>query len=273
MGNLLLVLFIIAIVVFYFWTIMPRIDRARRQELKTFAAWDYAHRGLWDLELGIPENSIPAFERAIEQNVAIELDVHLTRDNRLVVIHDSSLYRLCGVDGIVEQMTFDELSTLKLSGTEEHMPLLGQVLRIIRGRVPLMIEIKLDTWDSSICSYLYKEMEFYTGDYMVQSFNPLAIRWYRKRAPHILTGQLSSRYPDAKKMNPIIKYGSYLMLANSVGRPDFISYEYSSLDSLSLRICHQLYRAPVFVWVVRSMNQYRQVCAQYDGVIFEHFLP
>ena len=273
MGNLLLVLLILFAVAFYFWTIMPKMDRGRRQEVMTFASWDFAHRGLWDLERGIPENSFPAFERAIEHHVAIELDVHLTLDKRLVVIHDSDLKRLCGVEGVVEQMTFDELSELTLSGTNEHIPLLGQVLRIVRGRVPLLIEIKLDIWDPAICSYLYKEIEFYNGDYMVQSFNPLAIRWFRKKAPHILTGQLTSNYETIPNMNPVIKYGSYLLLANSVGRPDFISCDMAALDSPSLRICRNLYHAPVFTWVVRSMNQYRQSRALYDSVIFERFLP
>ena len=276
MSNLVLVIVIAAAVFFYFWAIMPRFDRARRQECLTFAGWDFAHRGLWDPEMGIPENSLAAFENAIRQKVAIELDVRLTKDDRVVVIHDSGLKRLCGVAGTVEGKTADELMSLTLSGTTWTIPLLAQVLRTVRGRVPLLIEVKRaanDRRGTAICKYLYKELEFYSGDYMIQSFDPYVLRWFREKAPHVLTGQLASSAAGMGNSHPVLAMAVYLLLVNCISRPDFISYDLRAAECVSVRIAHTIYRAPVFIWTVRTMNEYRQSHAQFDGVIFERFLP
>ena len=274
MGNLLLVIIIIAAAVFYFRAISPHMDRKRRRKCLAFAEWDYAHRGLWDMEQQIPENSLPAFARAIREKAAIELDVHMTADKQIVVIHDSSLKRLCGVEGTVESLTYEELSQLSLRGTEYTIPLLGQVLHLVQGRVPLLIEIKsLSAKDTEICSYLYKELEFYSGPYLIQSFNPFALRWFRQNAPQILTGQLSSGAAQLQGMNMILRTALWLLLVNLISRPDFISYDLRYADCISVRINQLLYRTPVFVWTVRSMNEYRQGTAQYSTVIFENFIP
>ena len=273
MGNLLIVLLILFVVAFYFYAIMPRMDKNRRKECMKLASWDYAHRGLWDMEMNIPENSIPAFERAIRQKTAIELDVRLTKDKRLVVAHDNSLKRLCGIPGLVEQKTFRELSTLRLRGTDEGIPLLSQVLHSVRGRVPLLIDIKAENDDTAICSYLARELEFYNGKYMVQSFDPRHLRWFRKNAPHVLIGQLASNYAGMKGQNPFIRIVFFLLLVDGISRPDFISYDVKGIDALSLRIVHSLYKAPVFIWTARNINDYRQARALYSSAIFEKFLP
>lgn len=274
MGNLLLVIIIIAAAVFYFHSISPHMDRKRRRKCLAFAEWDYAHRGLWDMELQIPENSLPAFARAIREKAAIELDVRLTADKQVVVIHDSSLQRLCGISGTVESMTYAELAQLSLRGTEYTIPLLGQVLRLVQGRVPLLIEIKTSSAsDTEICSFLYKELEFYNGPYLIQSFNPFALRWFRQNAPQVLTGQLSSGASELQGMNVILRTGMWLLMVNLIGKPDFISYDLRYADCISVRINQFLYRTPIFVWTIRSMNEYRQGTAQYSTVIFENFIP
>lgn len=274
MGNLLVVIVIIALAVLYFRAISPYMDRKRRRRCLAYAEWDYAHRGLWDSEQGIPENSLPAFARAIREKAAIELDVHLTKDKQLVVIHDSSLKRLCGTEGTVEEKTYAELSRLSLSGTEYTIPLLSQVLHLVQGRVPLLIEIKtLSARDTEICSYTYKELEFYNGHYMIQSFNPFVLRWFRQNAPQVLVGQLATAPADLQGQNIIVSTASWLLLFNLISRPDFISYNLKYADCISVRINQLIYRTPVFVWTIRSMNEYRQGTAQYSTVIFENFIP
>ena len=274
MGNLLVVIVIIAIAVFYFRAICPHMDRKRRRKCLSYAEWDYAHRGLWDNDMGIPENSLPAFSRAIREKAAIELDVHLTKDRQLVVIHDSSLKRMCGVDEKVEDMTYAELEGLSLAGTEYTIPLLSQVLHLVQGRVPLLIEIKTSSAkDTEICSFLYKQLEFYNGRFMVQSFNPFALKWFRQHAPQILTGQLATAPADLPDVNIVLRTASWLLLINLISRPDFISYRLRYADCISVRINQLIYRTPVFVWTIRSMNEYRQGIAQYSTVIFENFIP
>ena len=102
----------------------------------------YAHRGLHGP--GVPENSLAAFRRAAEAGYGAELDVHLTRDGRLVVIHDGDLERMCGVPGRVAEKTAEELAALRLAGSEEHIPLLEEVLPLFAGRAPLVVELKTD---------------------------------------------------------------------------------------------------------------------------------
>lgn len=274
MGNLLVVIVIIAVAVFYFRAICPHMDRKRRRRCLAFAEWDYAHRGLWDTDMGIPENSLPAFARAVREKAAIELDVHLTKDKQVVVIHDSSLKRMCGVEGTVESKTYAELERLSLAGTEYTIPLLKQILHVVEGRVPLLIEIKSDEIrDTEICSYVYKELEFYNGRFLIQSFNPFILRWFRQNAPQILTGQLATGPADLQNTNIVLRAASWLLLFNLISRPDFISYNLHYADCISVRINQLFYRTPVFVWTIRSMNEYRQGTAQYSTVIFENFIP
>ncbi len=103
----------------------------------------WAHRGLHDIKKGIPENSIPAFQAAIEAGYGIELDVHLTKDGKLVVFHDDDFRRICGEKGKVEETDYARMRTYRLSRTGEKIPLLSEVLRLVDGKVPLLIEVKL----------------------------------------------------------------------------------------------------------------------------------
>ena len=103
----------------------------------------YAHRGYHD-KPRIPENSMAAFRRAIENGFGAELDVHLMRDGHLAVIHDASLKRTAGADVLVEDLTAEELKTYRLEGTDERIPLLEEVLELFQDRTPLIIELKAE---------------------------------------------------------------------------------------------------------------------------------
>ena len=104
-------------------------------------AWHYAHRGLHNAEKNIPENSLSAFRVAVEQGYGAELDVHLTKDGRLVVMHDESLKRTAGVEKNICDCTWEELKLLRLEGTEEPIPLFEEVLALFEGRAPLVVDI------------------------------------------------------------------------------------------------------------------------------------
>ena len=100
----LILLFLVLCPALYFYCIMPRFTR--KEQTKRFAHQLFAHRGLFNPKLGIPENSMPAFSRAIEKGYGIELDVQVTKDNRIVVFHDYSLGRMCGIDIPLETKTY-----------------------------------------------------------------------------------------------------------------------------------------------------------------------
>ena len=114
----------------YLYLIMPSFKR--KKQMMKFASHKYAHRGLHSSS--IAENSMTAFRLAVERGYGIELDIRLTKDEKLVVFHDNTLDRVTGAHGRVDEFDYDELSSLKLSGTEDGIPLFSEVLSLITCR-------------------------------------------------------------------------------------------------------------------------------------------
>lgn len=258
-------------VLLYLGLIRP--DSRRRQECLAFSAWNFAHRGLWDMNAGIPENSLPAFRRAAERGFAIELDVHLTADGQLAVFHDDTLSRMCGLNRTVESMNYSELARLRLLNTEHRIPLLSEVLKLVEGRVPLLIEMKLPTRSTRLCPLLDRELAAYSGPYLIESFNPLGLRWYRKHRPAVLRGQLACRHAPAPGLEGFLRKLSASLLINCVSRPHFIAYHFLHMDGLGVRLNQSLFQIPVFAWTIRSQEDFEECKEKYCGVIFEGFVP
>ena len=272
MDLLILLLLSAALILLYLYMISPSLSR--KKETLRFAEYSYAHRGLWDLSAGIPENSLPAFRRAAEQGYAIELDVHLTKDGQLVVFHDEKLGRICGVPGNVEHSTWEELKKLRLSGTMHHMPLFAEVLRTVGGRVPLLIELKLpDARDMSLLPVLMDALQDYPGEYIIESFNPFGILWLKKNAPQVIRGILSDTYKKGAGPSALMKRLSTALLFNGIIRPDFIAYNFRHADRLGLTVCRKLFKTPVFAWTVRTPQEYAANAGLYAAQIFERFRP
>ena len=148
-----------------------------------------AHRGLHGE--AVPENSMAAFETAAQKGLAVELDVRLTKDGKLVVLHDSSLMRVCGVEGEVRDFTAEQLGAFRLNGSGEGIPMFREVLKRINGRVPLLIEIK-NCDHGSIEPRVRRILKSYKGSYAVQAFDPRTVLWFRLFAPSVCRGQLIS---------------------------------------------------------------------------------
>ena len=232
----------------------------------------FAHRGYFSKDCFIPENSMPAFHEAVKHGYGIELDVHLTKDQKLVVFHDDTLTRMCGLDKTIEQSTLAELRALHLQNTPEKIPLFSEVLHYVNGRVPLLIEIKLPTNDTSICHYVHEELRHYSGPLLIQSFNTLVLYWFRRHASHFLRGQLSSNLTKKKeKTSYILRFMVRFLLLNFYGKPDFISYKLKDTDNLSLGINQYLYKIPVAVWTLRNEKDYEYGKHNYNMTIFERF--
>lgn len=251
------------------------IKPARNQgQMDRFLHRHYAHRGLHNLATGIPENSLAAFAAAADAGYGMELDVQLTKEGIPVVFHDYSLSRMCGVSGAVKDMTFTELQTLALSGTEERIRSLDQVLRLVNGRVPLIIEIKGESPHTAICSQVHHTLRYYRGDY--ESFNPLYLRWWRTNAPEVLLGQLSARLQTDKGQSPMVRLQRWAithLLTNAFTRPDFIAYNWQDTQNLSYRLCRHLWQAVTVLWTVDQASVFTEVSEQCHAVIFEGFLP
>ena len=197
---------------------------ARRKMMEPFFHTEFAHRGLFSDARAIPENSMKAFQEAVRQHVGIELDVHLTKDEKVVVFHDDTLTRMCQIDALIEETSYEDLQKLYLNHTSEKIPLLSDVLSYVNGRVPLLIELKLPTKSTRLCHEVHKLLETYQGAYLIQSFNTIGIFWFRKNAPHILRGQLSSNLTKTRKNEPWLAcFLVRFLLLNGIAKPDFIS--------------------------------------------------
>lgn len=268
---ILLPILILIIILLYFLSILPGFSR--RKECLSFAEYPFAHRGLWDMDRQIPENSLPAFASAADHHFAIELDVHLTADRQLVVFHDDTLKRMCQLDEKIEEMTYDDISRYALLGTDYCAPLLSEVLELVDGRVPLLIEMKLPTGDISLCPVLADLLDSYKGDFMIESFQPLGLLWFRRNRPQILRGQLSARYAPSEPPAAPLKFASTQLMFNWLSRPDFISYNYKHYGSLGSRINARLFHTPYWVWTVRYQGAYEKCRKTFNGIIFEKFIP
>ena len=157
----------------YFFSILPATSR--RQECLKFAEWNYAHRGLWNAAEGVPENSLPAFARAAEQGYAIELDIQITKDGRIVVFHDDTMKRMCGNEGKISDYTYEELQQFHLGDSTEKIPLLREVLQTVDGRVPLLIEIKMPGLSTAVCAGFQKVRQYFSADESSSSTGALSV--------------------------------------------------------------------------------------------------
>ena len=254
----------------YIFLIMPRVsDRADMDMLIT----DYAHRGLHSKQY--PENSLPAFFLAVQHGYGIELDVQLSADGEVMVFHDVLLKRMCGVNSKLSVNKRATLTALRLGNTQYTIPTLEQVLTLVDGRVPLLIEIKGDGKEESLCERLSEMLDVYSGAFAIQSFNPQVLRWFKKHRPRFARGQLFTGVKEVKgrKAPKLCAFMLSNMLFNVLSRPDFISVSGTKMKNLSFRLCVSLFKCRGFVWTVRNQKQYRACHRKSLHTIFERFLP
>ncbi|MBO4392205.1 MAG: peptide-methionine (S)-S-oxide reductase MsrA [Clostridia bacterium] len=230
---------------------------------------EYAHRGLYGN--GIPENSLAAFELALKEGVGVELDVQLSSDGEIFVFHDNNVKRMTGHDGILSKMTSSEIDNLRLSGTDQRIPKFTDVLSLIDGKVPVLVELKGENLDTSLCDRVAPVLESYSGPYIVESFNPFLIGRIKKLLRGVRAGQLYTNVcKDQEKINPIT-VSLTLMAFNFVSRPDFIAYNKECRKSFPVRLTTRFFRAPNFVWTVRGEEELSSVRLLGEHAIFERF--
>ncbi|NLV86170.1 MAG: glycerophosphodiester phosphodiesterase [Clostridiales bacterium] len=263
-----------ALFLLYLFLISPNFGR--RPQMKELFKFNYAHRGLHKLEAGVPENSLAAFAAAADGGFGMELDVQITKDGGLVVFHDYNLSRICGVDGEIKDMIVSELKLFPLSGTSECIPSFDEVLSLVNGKAPLVVEIKGESMDTTVCQKVYAALQGYCGDYVIESFNPVYLHWWRKNAPHVLRGQLSANLlkEDVNGFSDWVKkWVIKNLLTNFYIKPDFIAYDWRDEKGLSFRLCRDLFKAPSAFWTVGNEETFQKLKYKCDTVIFEGFLP
>ena len=260
------VLLVLAVWIFL---ILPRIRNAADREL---IGVHYAHRGLHGEN--VPENSLAAFALARNAGYGIELDVRLSRDRRVMVFHDDTLKRMCGVDRRVEELTCAELQSLRLAGSDQTIPTLAQVLALIGGRVPLLIELKGTGRDESpLCKRVSKLLDDYAGAFAIESFNPMILSWFRNYRPRFARGILVTRTKPGEGRGRLVSFALTHMLFNVIARPDFIAVNYKRRSAPSVLLCTRVFQATGFAWTVRTPEVFHACCKAGMFCIFEKIQP
>lgn len=233
---------------------------------------DYAHRGLWNAER--PENSLAAFAAARDAGYGIELDVHLTADGHLVVHHDDSLKRMCGRDIRIGESTMADVCACCLKDTDEHVPTFDEVLAAVGGKIPMIVELKTENNVDALCRAVSERMRRYEGAWCMESFDPRAVRWFRKNAAHVIRGQLANGGSILKE-KPGKRLGLFVLksqLGNLLGRPDFIAYQAATDNNLPMKLV-RLMKSLLVCWTIRSQEMMDRQRGRYDIQIFEGFIP
>jgi len=252
----------------YLCLIAPRSGARKKKEYKIFLGRIYAHRGVFDNDR-IPENSLPAFRAAVKRGLGIELDIHRTADGEVVVFHDNTLERMCHDPRTPEEMTLAQLQDCRLLGTAETIPTLRQVLELVDGRVPLIVELKGESGDTSLCDAAMPVLENYRGAYCVESFNPLLVRAYAKLAPNVMRGILTTRYKKDGEKRGILGWALTYMLLNFLCRPDFVAVRHLYGNFFPVKLCRKM-GAAAFAWTVRERREYDKAKPHFDAFICEN---
>ena len=208
----------------------------------------FAHRGV---HYTYPENSMPAFEEAVKLGLGIELDIHLSKDGKLVVFHDDNLRRMTGINEYIKLLPYSQIREYTLDNSQYGIPLLSEVLALVNGKVPLLIEIKTNNDMKKLIPVLKHLLDNYKGDVFIQSFDPFALRRCYKLMPNILRGQLSSFFKNDKlkfyKKIPIKN-----LWLNKFAHIDFVSYNVKNLPN---KYTNKL-NIPVLAWTIRTQDNY-----------------
>ncbi len=231
-----------------------------------------AHRGLWTAD-GPPENSLGAFQAACASGYSIELDVQLSADGEAMVFHDDDLARMTGVAGKLRDRTAEDLSTLRLNGSDEPIPTLLETLALVGHRAMVHVELKTPYGQVGPLERRTHEVLIdHSGPVCVIGFNPYSHAWFAERFPGVLRGLDSYSYRRAPQMAEAQRASFASLEHVSIARPHFLAL---GLDMLpSPRAAD--YRAkgmPIIAWTVRDPAQWEAVHAGCDNLIFEGFNP
>ena len=230
-----------------------------------------AHRGLYNNKEGIVENTIKAFNKAIEKGYAIELDVQILKDGNLIVFHDDNLLRLTGINKRVYDSTLEYIKSVNLLNTNEKIPTLKEVLDTVLGKVPLVIEIKSGIFLHGIEKKLYDVLKEYNGKFCIESFNPFSVLWFKNNASLVPRGLLTTKnYSSFKKF--LISITNNLSFTNKLLKLDFLACNYKNINSKLIKRTKNS-KIYLFAYTINNEKEYEKLKDICDGIIFENFIP
>jgi glycerophosphoryl diester phosphodiesterase len=214
----------------------------------------FAHRGLHH-GAGFPENSLIAFAAALEFGAGIECDLRLTVDDQILVFHDSETWRMCSSHLLVGKSTFAELSRLRVG--DGPIPTLESLLSMVDGRVPLLLEVKVDHDIWRWIPALKKALREYRGRHGVMSFDPRISRLLKTNAPRVRRGLVIKDSWLPVRRN----------LALALADPHFIAVERTALGKSW--VDRERVQRPVYSWTIKGPQQRAQAQVHADALIWE----
>lgn len=231
-----------------------------------------AHRGLHDSATGVLENSLAAFAAAADAGYGMELDVHLSADGEVVVVHDDDLTRLTGEAVRVTTSRWDALTELVVTGTAERLPRLADVFDVVGARVPVMVEIKNAGRSAGpLEAAVAAVARAHPGPVTVASFNPLSVAWFARNAPDVLRGQTVGSLEGLPVPAPLAWFLRTLT-TNRVTHPHYVSAQLSMLPDPAVDRWRER-GLPVIAWTATSQAELDHAATVADNVIFERVLP
>ncbi len=237
----------------------------KRDRLRWLTARPIAHRGYHDISRGRPENSLAAFEAAAAAHYGIECDLHPSADGVPIVFHDLNLERLTGDPRSVRDLTAAELGKLRLAGTSEWIPTLDELLALVEGRVPLVIELKhVPNRDAGLSWTVVDRLKRYAGPAAVMSFSGTQIAEVRAANPHLPRGLTA----QGTVKRALAHFRAVRRLA-----VDFVSYRVGDLPTPMPILARQVFGIPLICWTVRTPKELARARIWTDQVTFEGFAP
>lgn len=224
-----------------------------------------AHRGLHNSVM--PENSLAAFKNAIDHGYAIELDIQMTKDNVLIILHDFDTLRMTGVKKVITKSTYEEIKKLSLKETKEHIPTLQSVLDLVGGKVYLDIEIKRRNRSRKFLRLIKEALDAYEGEYSIKSFDPLIPWWYKRHNKNIKCGVLSYNHNDYKApkfFRVLMQKCKYFWFY----KPDFIAYRLQDYtEELNKRLKKE--NMPLMLWTITAKEELKEAKKYTNDIVFE----
>lgn len=222
-----------------------------------------AHRGIFDNNK-VPENSIKSFKNAINKEYVIEFDVHLTKDKKIVVFHDMDLDRMTKEKGPIKELTLEELQKIKLLDTNYRIPSLDEVLELIDGKVPILIEIKYDVKGFELPKLLLERLKTYNGEVAIQSFDPFVVSYIRFHAKEYLRGLLIGSFKNKVKnifINNLVLLPFDILISN----PDFLAVDKKMYKNKKIKRFKK--KKNVVAWTMKSKEDVDKYKDKFDNVI------
>lgn len=233
----------------------------------------FAHRGLHTKDKSIPENSMKAFQRAKDAGYGMEFDVNLLKDGTCVVFHDPDLKRMVpGRTDLLENLTYDEVKNIKLLDTEETIHSLKEVLEMVNGKVPLMIELKPHGNAKNLCESFWETIKDYQGLFAIQSFNPSIVKWFKDNQPQVPRGQITEFFRGYNGLSQFRKWLMKSMFFNKFTKPDFVNYGLVDLPNKYVKRAQK--KGMIFIcYTSRSQEDFDKSKSLIDNTVFEFFTP